>query len=64
MIYAISKLTEIELELVTEINLVNEEEKSTNSEVVSNIRSKLEMQLQSVREAIEELKEIHKNTIY
>jgi len=64
MIYAISKLTEIELELVTEINLVNEEEKLTNSEVVSNIRSKLEMQLQSVREAIEELKEIHKNTIY
>lgn len=64
MIYAITKLTEAELELVTKIKMVNEVEKSIDSEIVSNIRYELDMQLESIREAIEELKELHSNTIY
>lgn len=64
LVYAIAKLTEIELELITKIKMVNEAEKSTDSEVISNIRRELDMQLQSIQEAIEELKEVHRNIIY
>lgn len=63
MVYAIAKLTEIELELKTKIKEVNEIEKTSTSEVVSNIRYELDMQLQSIQEAIKELKEVHENTI-
>jgi hypothetical protein len=64
MVYAISKLVEIELELKQKIKRLNRVEKSTSEEIISDIRLEYDHKLESIQEAIEILKDDYENTIY
>lgn len=64
MIYAISRLKEIELKLKRKIRQLNDLEKSSHNELITDIRFENDRKLDNIQEALEVLEEAYKNTDY